>query len=60
MSYYDTVSFAAMLNKSFNVKIEGATGSSDATVVSQSLAVGTVAEKGTVITIDMRHMDATD
>ena len=44
----------------FNVKIEGATGSSDATVVSQSLAVGTVAEKGTVITIDMRHMDATD
>ena len=44
----------------FNVKIEGATGSPDSIVVSQSLAVGTVTEKGTVITIDMRHMDATD
>ena len=44
----------------FNVKIEGATGSTDSIVVSQSLSVGTVTEKGTVITIDMRHMDATD
>lgn len=44
----------------FNVKIEGATGSTGATVVSQSLPVGTVTEKGTVITIDMRHMDGTD
>ena len=44
----------------FNVKIEGATGSTGATGVSQSLPVGTVTEKGTVITIDMRHMDGTD
>ncbi len=44
----------------FNVKIDGATGSEGAVVVSQSLTVGTVAEKGTVITIDMRHTDGTD
>lgn len=59
-----TVSAANKLltNKGFNVIIDGATISSSSTeayVVSQSVAAGTLSSKGTVVKITVRYLDGT-
>ena len=59
-----TVSAANKLltNKGFNVIIDGATVSSSSTeayVVSQSVAAGTLSSKGTVVKITVRYLDGT-
>lgn len=56
---------AAQANKTltdagFNIHLEGALNGSGAIVMSQSLPKGTVAAKGTVITVDIRHTNFTD
>ena len=50
----------ALANAGFNIHLEGALNGSGATVMSQSIAAGTVAPKGTVITVDIRHTEFTD
>ena len=59
-----TVSAANRLltNSGFNVIIDGATVSSSSTeayVVSQSIAAGTLSSKGTVVKITVRYLDGT-
>lgn len=52
-----------VINSSLNIKIEGATNyanSTGAVVVAQSPAAGTMVTKGTIITVEFRHMDGTD
>ena len=56
---------AAQANKSltdagFNIHLTGATGGSGAVAISQSISAGTIASKGTVITVEFRHMDTAD
>ena len=50
----------ALANAGFNIHLEGALNGSGAVVMSQSLPKGTVAAKGTVITVDIRHTNFTD
>ena len=50
----------ALANAGFNIHLEGALNGSGAVVMTQSLAAGTVAPKGTVITVDIRHTNFTD
>jgi stage V sporulation protein D (sporulation-specific penicillin-binding protein) len=50
----------ALANAGFNIHLEGALNGSGATVMSQSIAAGTTAPKGTVITVDIRHTEFTD
>lgn len=49
-----------LVNCGLNVSVSGATGKSGAIVMSQSPAPGTAVEKGTVVTVDMRHEIASD
>lgn len=50
----------ALANAGFNIHLEGALNGSGAVVLYQSLEPGTVAPKGTVITVDIRHTNFTD
>ena len=50
----------ALADAGFNIHLEGALGSAGAVAISQSLAGGTVAPKGTVITVEFRHMGTAD
>ena len=50
----------ALANAGFNIHLEGALNGSGAVVLYQSLDAGTVAPKGTVITVDIRHTNFTD
>ena len=50
----------ALANAGFNIHLEGALNGSGAIVMTQSLEAGTVAPKGTVITVDIRHTNFTD
>ena len=50
----------ALTDAGFNIHITGATGGSGAVAVDQSLPAGTIASKGTVITVEFRHMDTAD
>ena len=50
----------ALAEAGFNIHLEGALNGSGAVVMTQSLAAGTVAPKGTVITVDIRHTNFTD
>ncbi len=50
----------ALANAGFNIHLEGALNGSGATVMSQSIEAGSVAPKGTVITVDIRHTNFTD
>jgi len=50
----------ALANAGFNIHLEGALNGSGAVVMSQSHAQGTMAPKGTVITVDIRHTNFTD
>ena len=52
-----------IINSSLNIKIEGATNyaeSTGAVVVAQSPEAGTMVPRGTIITVEFRHMDGTD
>ncbi|MBQ2826677.1 MAG: PASTA domain-containing protein [Clostridia bacterium] len=52
-----------IINAGLNIKIEGALNvdsGSGAVVVNQSPAAGEVVPKGTVVTLEFRHMDGTD
>ena len=49
-----------LANAGFNIHLEGALNGSGAVVMSQSLEAGTVAPRGTVITVDIRHTNFTD
>lgn len=52
-----------VINSRLNIKIEGATNyanSTGAVVVAQSPEAGTMVTKGTIITVEFRHMDGTD
>ncbi len=50
----------ALANAGFNIHLEGALNGSGAVVLYQSIDAGTVASKGTVITVDIRHTNFTD
>ena len=50
----------ALANAGFNIHLEGALNGSGAKVMTQSIPAGTVAPKGTVITVDIRHTEFTD
>ena len=50
----------ALTDAGFNIHLTGATGGTGAVAVSQSLPAGTITSKGTVITVDFRHMDTAD
>ena len=50
----------ALAKAGFNIHLEGALNGSGAVVMTQSIAAGTVAPKGTVITVDIRHTNFTD
>ena len=50
----------ALADAGFNIHLEGALNGSGAKVMSQSIAAGSVAPKGTVITVDIRHTEFTD
>ncbi|MBQ3490309.1 MAG: PASTA domain-containing protein [Clostridia bacterium] len=50
----------ALADAGFNIHLEGALNGSGAVVMSQSLPKGTIAAKGTVITVDIRHTNFTD
>ena len=50
----------ALANAGFNIHLEGALNGSGAVVMSQSIEAGTLAPKGTVITVDIRHTNFTD
>ena len=52
--------YKALAEAGFNIHLEGALNGSGAVVMTQSLAAGTVAPKGTVITVDIRHTNFTD
>ncbi len=51
---------AVLLNSGLNVKITGATNGSSATVISQSIEPGATVEIGTIVEIELRHLDVTD
>ncbi len=49
-----------LVNMGFNISIDGATGSSGATVISQSPEAGTAVPSGSSVTINVRHLDVAD
>ena len=49
-----------LANAGFNIHLEGALNGSGAIVMSQSLEAGTIAPKGTVITVEIQHTNFTD
>ena len=52
-----------IINSHLNIKIEGATNyanSNGAVVVAQSPEAGTMVPRGTIVTVEFRHMDGTD
>jgi len=49
-----------IINLGLNIKIEGASGGNGATVISQTPAAGDVVPVGTVVTIELRHLNLTD
>jgi stage V sporulation protein D (sporulation-specific penicillin-binding protein) len=50
----------ALANAGFNIHLTGALNGSDAVALSQSIAAGTTAPKGTVISVEFRHTNFTD
>lgn len=50
----------SIVNLGLNIKINGASGGEGATVISQSPEAGEVVPVGTVITIELRHLNITD
>ena len=50
----------ALANAGFNIHLTGALNGSDAIATSQSIAAGTPAPKGTVVTVEFRHTNFTD
>ena len=50
----------ALADAGFNIHLEGALNGSGAKVMTQSIPAGTVAAKGTIITVDIRHTEFTD
>ena len=50
----------AALGEGLNVTYSGSVNGSTATVIRQSPAAGTVVTRGTVVVIELRHMDGTD
>lgn len=50
----------ALADAGFNIHLEGSLGSAGAVAVSQSMAAGTVAPKGTVITVEFLHTNVSD
>ncbi len=49
-----------LLGSELNVRITGAANGSSATVIEQTPAAGSTVEVGTVVEIELRHMDGTD
>lgn len=49
-----------LINAGLNVRITGAANGSSATVINQQPAAGERVEEGTVVEIELRHMDGTD
>lgn len=49
-----------IVNLGLNIKIDGASGGEGATVISQSPSAGEVVPVGTVVTIELRHLNVTD
>ncbi len=49
-----------LINAGLNVKITGAANGSSATVINQKPAAGETVEAGSVVEIELRHMDGTD
>ena len=49
-----------LTNAGFNIHLEGSSAAAGAIAISQSVAGGTVCEKGTVITVEFRYMSVTD
>lgn len=50
----------ALTNAGFNIHLEGATVGSGAVAISQSITGGTIAPRGSVITVEFRHMGTSD
>ena len=50
----------AALSEGLNVTYSGSVNGSTATVIRQTPAAGTVVTRGTVVVIELRHMDGTD
>ncbi len=48
------------VNQGLNIVFRGSTNGSTATVINQSLAAGTKVPRGTIIEIELRHLDGTD
>ena len=48
------------LAEGLNISVSGSTNGTTATVISQSPAADTVVTRGTVVVIELRHMDGTD
>lgn len=46
--------------QAFNIHLTGVTSGSSAVAVNQSIAAGTSAEKGSIITVDFRITEVTD
>ena len=49
-----------IINLGLNIKIDGAAGGTGATVISQTPSAGEVVPVGTVVTIELRHLNLTD
>lgn len=49
-----------LTNAGFNIHLEGSSAAAGSIAISQSVAGGTVCEKGTVITVEFRYMSVTD
>lgn len=58
MSAYNANNIA--VSAGLNVKIYGSTNGTTATVIHQSIEAGTKVTRGTIIEIEVRHMDGTD
>jgi stage V sporulation protein D (sporulation-specific penicillin-binding protein) len=50
----------ALANAGFNIHLEGALNGSGAVVMYQSIEAGSLAPKGTVVTVEIRHTNFTD
>lgn len=50
----------AAINAGLNVTFRGSTNGSSATVINQSIEAGTYVTRGTIIEIEVRHLDGTD
>ncbi len=49
-----------LVNLGLNVKFTGSLNGSSATVITQNPAAGTVVTRGTVVEVELRHLDMTD